>query len=226
MNKHPHVAVVGATGAVGIEMIKTLEKRNFPVGKLTLLASARSVGKKLKFKGTDVTVTELTKDSFAGIDIALFSAGGGISKEFYLPYFRHIRDIIIDKGLSNKVLMTGFVPEGDADALFRLCDFVVLPYTQVVGNASACDLAIGYQKPIIASNLSPFSEEIEDGQHGVLCQPHDSHQILDAMEKLSSDSGFYLKTCTNLGGLEAARDWQTVAEYSLKLYKEILLRHH
>ena len=82
MNRNPHVAVVGATGAVGIEMIKTLEKRNFPVGKLTLLASARSVGKKLKFKGQDVAVTELTKNSFAGIDIALFSAGGGISREF------------------------------------------------------------------------------------------------------------------------------------------------
>ena len=82
MNKNPHVAVVGATGAVGIEMIKTLEKRNFPVGKLTLLASARSVGKKLKFKNQDITVTELTKDSFKGIDIALFSAGGSISKEF------------------------------------------------------------------------------------------------------------------------------------------------
>jgi aspartate-semialdehyde dehydrogenase len=82
MNKQPHVAVVGATGAVGVEMIKTLEKRNFPVGKLTLLASARSVGKTLKFKGQDVTITELTKDSFKGIDIALFSAGGSISKEF------------------------------------------------------------------------------------------------------------------------------------------------
>jgi len=82
MNRNPHVAVVGATGAVGIEMIKTLEKRHFPVGKLTLLASARSVGKMLKFRGQDVTVTELTKDSFKGIDIALFSAGGSISKEF------------------------------------------------------------------------------------------------------------------------------------------------
>jgi aspartate-semialdehyde dehydrogenase len=82
MNKKPHVAVVGATGAVGVEMIKTLEKRNFPLSKLTLLASARSVGKKLKFRGQDITVTELTKDSFAGIDIALFSAGGSISKEF------------------------------------------------------------------------------------------------------------------------------------------------
>ena len=82
MNQNPHVAVVGATGAVGIEMIKTLEKRNFPAGKLTLLASARSVGKKLKFRGADIAVKELTKDSFNGIDIALFSAGGSISKEF------------------------------------------------------------------------------------------------------------------------------------------------
>ena len=82
MNRNPHVAVVGATGAVGVEMIKTLEKRQFPVGKLTLLASVRSVGKKLKFRGEEITVTELTKDSFAGIDIALFSAGGSISKEF------------------------------------------------------------------------------------------------------------------------------------------------
>jgi aspartate-semialdehyde dehydrogenase len=82
MNRNPHVAVVGATGAVGIEMIKTLEKRKFPVGKLTLLASARSAGKKLKFRGKSVTVKELTKDSFTGVDIALFSAGGGISREF------------------------------------------------------------------------------------------------------------------------------------------------
>ena len=82
MNRNPHVAVVGATGAVGIEMIKTLEKRNFPAGKVTLLASARSAGKKLKYRGQDITVQELTKDSFKGIDIALFSAGGSISKEF------------------------------------------------------------------------------------------------------------------------------------------------
>jgi aspartate-semialdehyde dehydrogenase len=82
MSNTYNVAVVGATGAVGIEMIKTLEKRNFPVGKLTLLASGRSAGKKLKFKGADVTVQELTKDSFAGIHFALFSAGSGISKEF------------------------------------------------------------------------------------------------------------------------------------------------
>src|SRR4029453_242806 len=82
MQKKPHVAIVGATGAVGVEMIKTLEKRKFPVGKLTLLASARSAGKTMAYKGTQLPVQELTKDAFKGIDIALFSAGGSISKEF------------------------------------------------------------------------------------------------------------------------------------------------
>ena len=82
MNRNPHVAVVGATGAVGVEMIKTLEKRNFPASRLTLLASARSVGKKLNFRGQEIEIKELRKDSFTGIDIALFSAGGSVSKEF------------------------------------------------------------------------------------------------------------------------------------------------
>ena len=82
MREDLHIAVVGATGAVGIEMLKTLEKRNFPVGKLMPLASARSAGKTLSFRGEEITVQELTKDSFDGVDIALFSAGGGISKEF------------------------------------------------------------------------------------------------------------------------------------------------
>ena len=82
MNRTPHVAVVGATGAVGIEMIRTLENRRFPASQLTLLASARSAGKKLTYRGKEVEVQTLTEKSFAGVDIALFSAGGGISKEF------------------------------------------------------------------------------------------------------------------------------------------------
>ncbi|HXI52148.1 MAG TPA: aspartate-semialdehyde dehydrogenase [Candidatus Saccharimonadales bacterium] len=82
MNRHPHVAIVGATGAVGVEMLKTLEKRRFPLSKLTLLASKRSVGKRLKFCGEELAIQELTKDSFAGVDLALFSAGGNISREF------------------------------------------------------------------------------------------------------------------------------------------------
>ncbi len=76
------MAIVGATGAVGIEMMRVLERRNFPVGKLTLLASARSAGKTLDFRGAPVEASEVTPAAFAGVDFALFSAGGSISKEF------------------------------------------------------------------------------------------------------------------------------------------------
>ncbi len=76
------VAVAGATGAVGLEMIKTLEQRQFPVASLKLLASERSVGKELLFKGRPVKVEKLAQDSFRGIQIALFSAGASRSLEF------------------------------------------------------------------------------------------------------------------------------------------------
>ncbi len=78
----PVVAVVGATGAVGVELLRCLEQRAFPLAKLRLLASARSAGKTLPFRGQPLVVETLAEDSFRGVDIALFSAGGGISKRF------------------------------------------------------------------------------------------------------------------------------------------------
>ncbi|MCQ2380069.1 MAG: aspartate-semialdehyde dehydrogenase [Victivallaceae bacterium] len=82
MLKNPVVAVAGATGAVGVEMVRTLEKRNFPLAKLKLLASSRSAGKTVDFKGEKIVIEEMKPESFKGVDIALFSAGGDISKEF------------------------------------------------------------------------------------------------------------------------------------------------
>jgi aspartate-semialdehyde dehydrogenase len=127
MNAKPHIAIVGATGAVGIEMIKTLEKRKFPVGQLTLLASARSAGKQLSFRGQPVTVQELKADSFKGIDIALFSAGGSISKEF-----------------APKAVKAGCVVVDNSSA-FRMDDAVPL----VVPEINARDIA--WHKGIIAN---------------------------------------------------------------------------
>jgi aspartate-semialdehyde dehydrogenase len=101
--REPHVqktspkrlAIVGATGAVGIEMLRVLERRNFPVTSLRLLASPRSAGKKLTFRGQELTVEPLTTNSFVGIDIALFSAGGGISKDF-APHAVKAGAIVVD----------------------------------------------------------------------------------------------------------------------------------
>jgi aspartate-semialdehyde dehydrogenase len=78
----PVVAIVGATGAVGVEMIHCLEQRNFPLSRLKLLASPRSAGRKMKFKNEEIVVQPLSDQSFKDVDIALFSASGAVSREF------------------------------------------------------------------------------------------------------------------------------------------------
>src|SRR5580704_16965389 len=90
------VAVVGATGAVGQTTLKLLEERNFPVRDIRLFASARSIGKKLTFKGEEIPVDAVSADSFKGIDLAFFSAGGSPSKEF-APLAVKAGAVVIDK---------------------------------------------------------------------------------------------------------------------------------
>ena len=90
-----NVAVAGATGAVGRKMLEILEERGFPVGNLKALASARSAGQTLQFKESSVVVEELSENSFEGVDIALFSAGASVSRQF-APFAVKSNCIVID----------------------------------------------------------------------------------------------------------------------------------
>ena len=117
------VAVAGATGAVGDLMIRVLEERDFPVGEIRYLASSRSVGKLLKWKGEDVPVQELTKDAFGGVDIALFSAGGGRSKEF-APAAVEAGAVVVDNSSAFRMDadVPLVVPEVNPDDIARYTD--------------------------------------------------------------------------------------------------------
>jgi aspartate-semialdehyde dehydrogenase len=125
--KSLRVAVVGATGAVGNLMVKVLEERSFPVSDLKLLASARSLGKTLPFNGTELPVHELQEDSFEGIQVALFSAGGSISKKF-APLAAQAGCVVIDNSsafrMDPKVPL--IVPEVNPDA--------VSPHPNIIAN--------------------------------------------------------------------------------------------
>jgi aspartate-semialdehyde dehydrogenase len=91
----PVIAIAGVTGAVGAELIATLDRRQFPVGKLKALASARSAGKVLDFRGQKIVIEELDENSFEGVDIALFSAGGDVSRKF-APIAVNAGAVVID----------------------------------------------------------------------------------------------------------------------------------
>ena len=112
------VAVVGATGAVGTEMLRVLEARGFPVRELRLLASARSAGSRMAFRGEQVEVTELSEAAFAGVDVALFSAGGERSRRF-APAAVAAGAVVIDNSSAFRMApdVPLVVPEINAGAL-------------------------------------------------------------------------------------------------------------
>ena len=95
MKKEYHIALVGATGAVGQEFFRVMERRNFPVASIRALASGKSAGKNVQFRNQPITIEELGKDSFDKIDIAFFSAGGEISRKF-VPIARDAGAVVID----------------------------------------------------------------------------------------------------------------------------------
>ena len=123
-----NVAIVGATGAVGQEFLTVLRERKFPIGNLKLLASARSAGKTVEFDGKNYRIEELTKDSFKGIDIALFSAGGSISKEF-APAAVAAKAIVVDNSSAFRMKdgVPLVVPEVNPEAIKKHVGLIANP---------------------------------------------------------------------------------------------------
>ena len=134
------IAVAGATGAVGREMLSTLESRDFPADTVVALASARSAGKKLPFRGGELTVRELTEQSFDGVDIALFSAGGAASEKF-APFAVRSGCVVVDNSSAWRMdeRCPLVVPEVNAHALQRHKGIIANP------NCSTIQMVVALQ---------------------------------------------------------------------------------
>ena len=117
----PSVAVVGVTGAVGQEFLRVLSDRDFPYRNIRLLASRRSAGKRLTFEDREYTIEELRPESFEGIDIALFSAGGSISKEFG-PVAVERGSIVVDNSSAFRMVpeVPLVIPEVNPEAMAHI----------------------------------------------------------------------------------------------------------
>ena len=170
-----NIAVVDATGAVGVEILRVLERRNFPVGKLKLLASERSVGKTLDFRGKPVKVDLLERDAFKGVDIAFFSAGATRSREF-VPAAKAAGAVVVDNSSAfrmdpNTPLV---VPEVNARDLKRHNGVIANPNCTAAILATAVwpiHQAVGIRKIVVATYQSASGagaaamRELEDQVH-------------------------------------------------------------
>ncbi|HEX2115307.1 MAG TPA: aspartate-semialdehyde dehydrogenase [Alphaproteobacteria bacterium] len=133
LGRAPAVAIVGATGAVGAEFVGCLERRGFPLSSLRLLASARSAGKRVAFRGREIEVETLTERSFDGIDIALFSAGSAISRQ-YAPIAVRAGATVVDNSSAFRMDegVPLVIPEVNPEAIARHRGIIANPNCVVI----------------------------------------------------------------------------------------------
>lgn len=169
MTQPANIAIVGATGAVGVEILTCLEQRHFPVKSLKLLASARSAGKQVTFRGQQLTVEELTENSFVGVDIALFSAGGSISLK-YAPIAAAAGCVVVDNSSAFRMDpdVPLVVPEINPEAAFNHPKNIIANpnCTTIITLMALYPLHKQFGlKTIIASSYQAVSGS---GQHGIV----------------------------------------------------------
>jgi aspartate-semialdehyde dehydrogenase len=182
MSRLWNVAVAGATGAVGNQMIQCLEERNFPIKNLKLLASARSLGKTLSFKGVATPVEELTEHSFEGVDIALFSAGASTSLKF-APAAVKAGCVVVDNSSAYRMdpLVPLVVPEVNPHRIVmalkpihdraRIRRIVVATYQAVSGTGQKAVFELQNQIKDLASGKEP-EIKVYPYQIAYNCLPH------------------------------------------------------
>ena len=178
----PRVVIAGATGAVGAEFLKLLEIRNFPMQSLRLLASARSAGKTLQFRGESLPVEELTPDSFKDIDLAFFSAGGDRSKEF-APHAVNAGAVVIDNSSAFRMdpEVPLVVPEVNAEAAKQHKGIIANP------NCSTIQMVVAL-KPIYDAvgiqriNVATYQAVSGAGRSALIALSQDSAEILNSKQ--------------------------------------------
>ena len=149
---HPVIAIAGATGAVGQEMLKIIESRDVPYSKLKLLASKRSSGTELEVKGQKIVIEEMRSESFEDVDIALFAAGSNLSKE-YLPYLKKYGCVMIDNSSAFRMDkdVPLVVPEVNPEAALKHSGVIANP------NCSTIQMVVAL-KPL--NDISPIKRVV------------------------------------------------------------------
>jgi len=174
-----NIAIAGVTGAVGQEFLRIIEQRKFPFDSLKMLASSRSAGKKIDFMGKTYTVEELTENSFEGIDIALFSAGGGRSKQF-APAAVKAGTVVIDNSSAFRMDpdVPLVVPEVNADAIAQHKGIIANPNcTTIIANVPVYPLHKA--NPVKRMIVSTYQAASGAGQSAMLEMIQQAKEVLE-----------------------------------------------
>ncbi len=213
-----NVAIAGVTGAVGQEFLSILAERDFPINSLRVLASSRSAGKKISFKGKEYIVEELTAKSFAGIDIALFSAGGARSKEF-APAAVEAGAVVVDNSSAYRMDpdVPLVVPEINPEAINQHKGIIANPNcSTIIGIVPVWPLHKA--NPVKRMVVSTYQAASGAGQAAMLELKEQAKQILEGREPVCNTLRYQL--AFNLYNHDSAIGANGYNEEEMKMVKE------
>jgi len=153
-------------------------------------------------------------------DYVLVLAGGELPSQ--RGYVGDLKKMIVEKDLVRNVVLAGFVSVEEMHELFDICQFAVFPYVYSISSSLPLSLAIGHSKPIIATDIGAFHEELSNGEDSLLVPPRDSPALQHAMETLIEDERIRRGLLTGIKVKAAERPWVSVAQRTCKLYLDLL----
>lgn len=170
----------------------------------------------VKRKGLEYLINAFEKIIKICNEYILIIAGGTL--EGQEEYFNELKNIVQHKNLSSKIIFTSFISESIINKLFSISEFIVLPCIYSISSSGPLSQAICYHKPVIATNLGTFSEDIIDGENGFLCLVKNVESLSNNMLKLINNPQMVRTMSENMKILSKVRSWNTVASQTYKLY--------
>ena len=149
----------------------------------------------------------------------------GLSNPYYKNYVQSIKLLKERLGIAKNVLITGFINLESIHALHELAEIIILSYTFSTAASGSLSFAIQHSKPVIATNIGAFKEELQDSVNALLVPPRDVESLVDAMEKLIRDAVLRARLSRNLSSKVKERSWKMVAYMTFEVYKRLVSVH-
>jgi len=174
-------------------------------------------------KGLETLFSAFAQISSKYPEYVLVVAGG--ESAAYKGYIKKIKSLVDKLGLNDKILFLGFIDEEDVPSIFSVADFIVFPYTYPVGGGGVLSFAIKYGKPIIATTMELFTEDLNNRKNALLVRPENTEELSSALETLITDKELKERLAQNIRLEAIENSWQKVAKTHFALYEKSLSKY-
>jgi glycosyltransferase involved in cell wall biosynthesis len=209
---------------IGVAELKSVEENTTRIKRewFSLIENKKTLlyfGYIIRRKGLEYLIDAFQQICAEHTDHVLVLAGGEL--DYQRDYAQQLRDEVVRRGLSDRIVFTSFISGAEIESLFARCEFVVLPYTYSISSSLPLSLAMQYGKPVIATRLGTLAEEVEENVDGLLVTPRDVSSLAQAMRQLMQADTLLQRLSDGTHAKALRRSWVSVAESTVQVYREL-----